>query len=151
MPCKNVSLHTGPQIFQKSKNYLKILDTSRVKGSKFYTWDPQVLGTTVQISAIRVTWHLGFVHPCVYVPFCDQVGGALAISVHAQKCHWKPQSECLLLNGYYFKIEWQRMRVIFGIVIFPCSYHRQVNKLLSNWWHQYLTYRSTCTCFSYNL
>jgi len=36
------------QIFQKSRNHLKILGSKRVTGSKFHTQDPQILVATLQ-------------------------------------------------------------------------------------------------------
>jgi hypothetical protein len=38
----------GAQIFQKSGSYIKILDAKRVKRSKSYAEDPQVLEATKQ-------------------------------------------------------------------------------------------------------
>jgi hypothetical protein len=45
----------GPQIFQRSRHYLKILGTERVTRSKFHSEDPQILGATLQN---LVTWDL---------------------------------------------------------------------------------------------
>jgi len=38
----------GEQIFQKSRNHVKILGAQRVTLSKFHTEDPQILGIIVQ-------------------------------------------------------------------------------------------------------
>jgi hypothetical protein len=43
----------GPQIFQRSKHYLKILGTERMTRSKFHFEDPQILGAILQN---LVTW-----------------------------------------------------------------------------------------------
>jgi hypothetical protein len=43
----------GTHIFQRSRNYLKILGCERVTRSKFHSEDPQLLGANVQI---LVTW-----------------------------------------------------------------------------------------------
>ena len=54
-----------------------------------------------------------------------------------------------LLNGYYLKIEWQRMCVTFGIVHFPCNYHRQINFFPTNdtniWFTEVLVHVSATT------
>ena len=57
----------GPQIFQKSRGYFKILGTRRVTCSKFHTDDPQILGITIQNLVTHMTWCLGFVHPWAVV------------------------------------------------------------------------------------
>jgi len=37
---------SGPQIFQKSRNHIKILDSRRVTWSKIHTKDTQISGAT---------------------------------------------------------------------------------------------------------
>jgi hypothetical protein len=48
-------LGRGPQVFQKCRSKLKILDTWRENLSKFHTKDPQILRATVQNSDTRTT------------------------------------------------------------------------------------------------
>ena len=52
---RSVCLGRDPQIFQKSRSYLKRLDTRRINRSKFHTEDPQILGATVQNFETRAT------------------------------------------------------------------------------------------------
>jgi len=52
------------QIYSKSRNYLKILGSRRLKRNKFHTEDPQVLATTVVNVVATVVWRPGFVHNC---------------------------------------------------------------------------------------
>ena len=39
----------GPQVFQRSRHYLKILGTKRVTRSKFHSKDLEMLGAAIQI------------------------------------------------------------------------------------------------------
>jgi hypothetical protein len=45
----------GPQVFQKSRSYFKIIGTGRVTYSKFHTDGPQILGITIQNLVTQVT------------------------------------------------------------------------------------------------
>lgn len=55
------------KIFQKSRNHLKIPGARRMTRSKFYSEEPQTLGTTIQNLVTTVTWHPTIVHPCMNV------------------------------------------------------------------------------------
>jgi hypothetical protein len=50
-------------IFEKSRNHLKILEARRVTRNKFHTEAPQILGVTIQNFVAKATWRPGFVHP----------------------------------------------------------------------------------------
>jgi hypothetical protein len=51
------------QIFQTSRNHLKILGARWETWSKFHTEDPQMLYTSLQNLVAQITLHPGFVHP----------------------------------------------------------------------------------------
>jgi hypothetical protein len=50
--------------FPKPRSHLKILDTTMVACSKFYTEDPQISGATIPESGTQANWYPGFVHHC---------------------------------------------------------------------------------------
>ena len=52
------------QIFQKFRSQLKILGVIGVTGSKFHIKDPNVLGTSLEILAVRVAWRWRLVRHC---------------------------------------------------------------------------------------
>jgi hypothetical protein len=71
--------HRGAQIFQKSRNHLKILGSRKVTCSKLQTKDPQTLGATVkcsrhdnlapQVGATLTGFRLNGGHPYVLAAF----------------------------------------------------------------------------------
>jgi hypothetical protein len=50
------------QISQKCNSHLKILAVTRMTWSQFHTEYPQILGATVQIWMVHMTWRQAFVH-----------------------------------------------------------------------------------------
>jgi hypothetical protein len=50
--------------FPKPRSHLKILDTTMLACSKFYTEDPQISGATIPVLGTQATWYPGFVHHC---------------------------------------------------------------------------------------
>jgi len=65
---------SNTQIFQKSRCHLKVLGARMVTWSKFCTEGPEILGTTVQNLFAPVSWHPGFMHPCLTLKsYCQYV------------------------------------------------------------------------------
>jgi len=56
--------NTDAQIYPKSRNYLKILGSRRLKPNKFHAEHSQVLVTTMVNVVATVLWRPGFVHTC---------------------------------------------------------------------------------------
>jgi hypothetical protein len=64
----------GAQIFQKSRNHLKIFDARNVTRNRSHTEGPQILnasGKTIYLS--QITWHLLFVQPYATVHPCKNM------------------------------------------------------------------------------
>jgi len=84
------TLKQGSQTSQKCLSYLNILGTRRMTWRKCHAWDPQILGATMWSFVATVTWHLGFVHPCIKalskLTFCGFV--LLSFYVTCQWCIW---------------------------------------------------------------
>lgn len=53
------------KFFKKSKSHFKILDNRRAKWIKFRDEVMQILGTISQNLVARVSWRIGFFHPCI--------------------------------------------------------------------------------------
>ena len=66
LPTPSVIRNTrGAEIFQKSRNHVKILD---IRWVKLHAYATQILGATVQYLVTMVMLRLGFVQPCAVHP-----------------------------------------------------------------------------------
>ena len=67
---------------------LKIIGARRVTRSKFYTEDPQILGTIVRNAVAMVTWRPGFV--CVYHTLCTHYKHLQLQVIHGAQIRYPP-------------------------------------------------------------